>query len=139
MTKLKVVSIVLIGMLFVLVSCVPAAAPTPPAPPAEPERMSPAVSVIPNPVEAGKEVTCCGANFKPGEKVRVAIMYFPGVETALGSKAVEPALALEVNELGSFETKGKVMATLPDLPAVYPLRVYDEKGEVIASTPVLIE
>jgi len=134
MTKLKVFSIVLIGMLFVLVSCVPAAAPTPPAPPKpEPERMPSVVSVIPNVGPPRQKVNCVGANFEPGEEVMVASLMFPDVETNLSGGA--EGLTTTVNELGSFT----IGTQLPLYPGVYPVRVYDKDMKVIASTVMLVE
>jgi len=135
MFRVILIGIALVGVL-VSASCAP---PTPTeSPPTESPRMPPAVLVIPNVVEAesGVKVDIVGANFEPGEKVRIVIMYSPGVEIVPGAEG--KGLTLEVDELGSFWMKGEKITPAPVSPGVYPVRVYDEKGKMVASTLLVV-
>lgn len=84
----------------------------------------------PNVVKPAGQVEFVGANFEPGEKINVAIMAFLGVKQLLGE-----GKGLKVNELGSFQIKDNA----PFYPGVYPVRVYDESGEIIAATVLIVE
>ena len=130
MFRVILIGIALVGVL-VSASCAP---PTP----TESPRMPPAVLVIPNVVEAepGVAVDIVGANFEPGEKVRIAVMYSPGVEIVPGAEG--KGLTLEVDELGSFWMKKEKITPDPVSPGVYPVRVYDEKGKMVASTLLVV-
>ncbi len=130
LTKFALIGILLLTGVLILASCAPAAAPPAPAPP-KPERMPPSVSVIPNVAGPAAKITYAGANFEPGEKVKVAILVWPGSEYLPSNKGE----LVEINELGSFMIESK----LPSAPGVYPVRVYDEKGKMIASAAVLVE
>jgi len=138
MTKLKRVKVTLLmstillaGLLLVFTSCTPTAPAT--APPAEPERMPPAVAVIPNVGTPRQTVSFCGANFEPGEEIIVTVEMFPRIETNLSGGA--EGRTAKVDELGSF----KINRKLPNNPGVYPVRVYDKEGKVIASAAVMVE
>jgi hypothetical protein len=140
MTKLKRLRIVLListilfaGVILVFVSCAPAAPPVLPKP--EPERMPPAVLVVPNVGKPDTSISYCGANFKPGEKVRITVLLQRGLEHIPGKEGA--GRAVEVNELGSFILKD-ADTKLPSTPGVYAVRVYDEKGEMLASTVVMV-
>lgn len=129
-------TILLAGVILVFVSCAPAAPVT--APPAELEtaleRMPPAILVIPNIGTPRQKVDYVGANFEPGEEVMVATLMFPDVETNLSGGA--EGLTTKVDDLGSFQIKGKKLSLYP---GVYPVRVYDKDGKMIASTLVVVE
>jgi hypothetical protein len=139
-TKLKGVRVILListilltGVVLAFASCAPATAPAKLE--LEPERMLPVVSVIPNVGGPTASVSYVGANFKPGEKVKVAVGLRPGEEHSPGASG--EGLAVEVNELGCFMLTG-TSVWLPPLPGVYPVRVYDEKGKMVACTVVLV-
>lgn len=139
MTKLKrvkailLMSIILIaGVILVFVSCAPAVPAPVTAPPTEPERMPPAVLVIPNVGTSREKVNFVGANFEPGEEVMVAVLIFPDVETSLSGGS--EGLTIKVDELGSFQ----IVKKLPHIPGVYPVRVYDKAGKVIASAVAMV-
>jgi len=100
---------------------------------AQSRSMPPAVTAIPNTGVGGAKMVCYGANFEPGETVKVVYLVLPGVENVLGSKA--KGLALKVNELGSFD----ISSNLPKLPGIYPIRVYDKDENMIAATVVVVK
>jgi len=137
--KFALTGILLLMGMLIFTSCVPATPVTaPPVEPEESERIPPAVLVIPNVVTAGikNKVEIAGVNFEPGEKVRIGILFFPGTETTPGAEGA--GLAIEVNELGSFSLKDNIPPKF--VPAgVYPVRIYDEEGKMIASTLVIVE
>lgn len=95
--------------------------------------MLPCVLAIPNVGEPEMSITCYGANFKPGEKVRIVMMVFPDIENVLGGKA--EGLGLKVDKFGSFS----IETVLPGSPGIYPIRVYDEEDTMIASTLVVVK
>jgi hypothetical protein len=133
LTKITLMSILLLTGVVIFASCVPTTTPTT----TEPERMLPAIAVVPNVITVGKatKVQFAGADFEPGEKVRMGVLFFLGVETTPGLAG----LALEVNELGSFLLADDLNPTAGIIPpGAYPVRVYDEEGKVIASTLVIV-
>jgi len=84
------------------------------------------------------KVNYVGANFEPGEKVIITILAAPGEEYTLYRPTTpEEGLSLEVNELGSFKVNNKIPAQLT--PGAYPVRVYNEEGEMLASTVLMVE
>lgn len=106
--------------------------------PPESERMPPAVSAIPNVGAPRADINIVGANFEPGEKVTVCYLLSRGSEEAFypAENIVDRSPGgLEVDKLGSFQLKVK----LPQELGVWPVRVYDQKGEMIASTVVMVE
>lgn len=137
MFKFVLIGIALVGVL-ISSSCAPATPVESPTPTGV-SRIPPAVLVIPNVIEAesGVKVDIVGANFEPGEKVRIGVMFAPGCENTPGKEG--KGLALEVDELGSFYMKGEKITPVNISPGVYPVRVYDEKGEMIASTLIVVE
>lgn len=146
MTKLKRLRFVLLtstillaGVVLVFVSCAPAAVP-PALPKPEPERTPSVVAVIPNVGKAGEKINYVGANFEPGEKVVVCVLCAPGIENTIYRPTVkleeELSLGIEVDELGSFGVNNKIPAQLT--PGVYPVRVYNEEREMLASTVLLV-
>ncbi|MBA7502808.1 hypothetical protein ES706_01405 [subsurface metagenome] len=134
--KFVLIGVTLLAGVLIFTSCVPT---TVTEPVTEPERMPPAVLVIPNVIEAEPKVKIdiVGANFEPGEEVRISIMFAPGCESTPGAEG--EGLALEVDELGSFCMKGQSITPRNIMPGVYPVRVYDKDGKVIASTLILVE
>lgn len=158
MTKSKKARFALIGVaiaaVLILASCTgpaglagpagPAGPPGPAGPagaPAvvEPERMPPTVMMVPNMGGARFKADCYGANFEPSETITVCIPITRvegtvPIETFIGPGGVGGPF--EVDELGSFHFS-KVRA--PQVPGVYPVRVYDEEGEMIASTVIVVE
>ncbi len=155
MFKSKVPRVLAIGLTLVLallafVSCQGA------APAATAERTTPpSVTYVPVSGAPGALVTVVGANFIPGEVVEVRFLLqpdpkavpiwviiggpkcgSPGAEAGYACVAIgEPVgTKIRVNETGSFlinESK------LPPNEGVWPVRVYDEKGEVIATSTFL--
>jgi len=105
---------------------------------AEPERMPPAVMVVPDMGTSKFKAAYYGANFEPGEKITVRIPIArvedsTPVETIIGPGGVGGPF--EVDELGSFILTG---IGSPVDPGVYAVRVYDEEGKMIASTLLVV-
>lgn len=130
------ISIVALVGVLISASCAPPTAVESPVPTESP-RIPPVVLVIPNVVAPGGKVAIVGANFEPGEKVRIGILIEPGIEFVPGAEG--KGLTLEVNEVGSFQMSGEKMTPQNITSGVYPVRVYDEKGEMIASTLFVVE
>lgn len=93
----------------------------------------PALTVVPTVGEPEKEFTCYGADFTPEQKVRIVMMVFPEIENVLGAKA--EGLGLKTDKLGSFEVK----SGFPGKEGVYPIRVYNEEGRLLATTLVVVK
>lgn len=129
----KIFGIAVLGIIIAIGSMVTVASTTLAGAPVQSRTMPPAITAMPNIGGPGAEIMCYGANFEPGETVKVVYLFIPGVENVLGSKA--KGLALKVNELGSFSLK----SNLPKPPGVYPIRVYDKDDNMIASTVVVVE
>ena len=116
----------------------PAFAPTPSmAASPEIETMRPAVSVIPNVGNPGQKVLYVGANFEPGQKVILTILVAPGIENTLYSPKDPSSIAFTVNELGSFRVENRIPRQLK--PGAYPVRVYTEDWEILASAVVVVK
>ncbi|UCF55895.1 MAG: hypothetical protein JSW15_07195 [Deltaproteobacteria bacterium] len=115
----------ILATVLAFVSC----APTGPAP---------TVGVTPNQVAIGETASVAGANFKPGEKLTIAIQVSETVENLLYRPPGDPAkgLGLEVAESGSFEVKTRVPRMLS--PGTYPVKIYSEKRKLLASTEVTV-
>ena len=93
-----------------------------------------AVLALPNVGTPKANTTISGANCIPGEKVTVAYKVLIG-DVVLDQIPTFDANHLVVDELGSFKIKVK----LPPSPGVFPVKVYDEQGTVIAVTLVVVE
>ena len=131
-TKSKIGWLASMGIITLILTSVLAFASCAPAGP------SAAVGVTPNQVAIGETASVVGADFNPGEKVTIAIEVSPQVENLLYKPPGDPAmgLGLEVDESGSFEVKTRVPRMLS--PGTYPVKVYSEKGKLLASTEVTV-
>jgi len=132
MIKFKRVIIALLLSTILLAGVVLVFASSTTTAPAKPERVPPVVLVMPNVGTPRAKVNFVGANFKPDEEVIVTILMFPDVETNLSGSP--KGLTTKVDELGSFQIKRK----LPLYPGVYPVRVYDERGEILCTSLVMV-
>lgn len=111
---------------------------------AQPERMPAAVVAIPNVAAPRANVQLVGANFEPHERVKIALVMVRGpeefaiIETIIRSSYAvregEKEPLVEVDGHGSFQLKMKI----PKEEGVWPIRVYNEKGKMIASTLIVV-
>jgi len=133
-SKVNLVKFALIGMVVLVgvlgsVSCIQ------PTPAVEAPRMLPVVAVIPNVNTPKAKVDIVGANFEPGEKVSVYTLIRRGdpetthIEQFMFIGGGASGL-IEVDEFGSFQ----ITTNIQKETGIYPVRVYDENGEMIAST-----
>ncbi len=149
--KVLAIGLVIVVALLAFVSCQGAAPTT-----VEPERtIPPSVTYLPVSGAPGALVTVVGANFIPGEVVEVRFLMQPDPKALPvwviigglkpGSPFLEAGYAaivigepvgtkIRVNDTGSFQINE---AKLPPNEGVWPVRVYDEKGEVIATSTFL--
>jgi hypothetical protein len=99
---------------------------------------TPTVVVTPNKVAIGETARVAGANFKPGEKLTIAIQVSETIENLLYQPPGDPAmgLGLKVDESGRFEVKTRVPGML--VPGTYPVKIYSEKRKLLASTEVTV-
>jgi len=128
----KVIGIVALSVitLALLALFSPATAPT-----SEPSPTLATIKVIPDVGSSRQNVKVIGYNATPKEEVVVTIEQFPGVETMLNIKGKK--ISAVANELGCFELpKGP---KLPTYPGVYPVRLYDSKGDLLAVTVVHVK
>ncbi len=132
---LRVLGICLAVLLTVLVFATCAA----PAPaPAEEKKVPPAVEVVPNSVAPKGAIEYIGSNFVPGGKVNVVFVMDinPGKTEPSENGVAEGAYGLQVDPTGSFRIK---TAAAPEPEGVYGVRVYDQDGNVIASSVFLVK
>jgi len=137
-SKVNLVKFALIGMVVLVgvlgsVSCIQ------PTPTVEAPRMLPVVAVIPNVTTPKAKVDIVGANFEPGEKVRVYTLISVGdpektdMQRYMLGGDVGSGL-IEVDESGLFQ----MTASIQLQTGIYPVWVYDENGEMIASTLLMV-
>ena len=123
--------VVLVGVLA-FASCAPQAAP------------APSTLAVPNVAGPRGTVNIIGANFEPGEMVKVAVLMAPpeggsSYETVisyskdLAAKKGQMLMATDAN--GSFNIKSRA----PKTEGVWPVRVYDEAGNMIASSTLWVK
>ena len=125
--------VVLVGVLA-FASCAPQAAP------AAKSASMPSVLSVPNVAGPRGTVNIVGANFIPGEKVKVAVLMAPpeggsSYETVISYSAKEGQMLMAVDAHGSFNIKSRA----PKTEGVWPVRVYDEAGNMIASSTLLVK
>ncbi len=135
MNKAKVFTFLGIVLLLAVLGFASCAAP---AAPVEKVRMPSVVEVVPGSVAPSGKVDFMGANFIPGEKVKVVFVanLSPGKVGTIENVVAEGAQKLEINAAGTFYVQGMVA---PTGEGVYAVRVYDEKGEAVASSMFLVK
>lgn len=135
MVKYTLVVVAVLTGLSVLASCG--------APPQEQptkEEMSAAIMVVPNPqIGSRARIDVYGANFEPGETVKLGILIRRAegtdpVETFIGPES--KGAAFQCDDLGTFSVEG---VRGPRGAGVYPVRVYDAEDNMIASTVLLVQ
>ncbi|MFC1917132.1 hypothetical protein ACFLXH_00565 [Chloroflexota bacterium] len=150
---LAVLGIVLIGLS--MVACAGPVGPSGPAGPAGPpgaaamaipERMPPTIKAVPDMGTPRQRIDYYGANFKPGEELKVALLMSPGplefaTETIVSSQGIvvgemAPGGVIIADGVGSFHIS---RIWLPKEVGIWPVRVYDADGNVIASTLVVVK
>ncbi len=156
MTKANIMKIIGIGSAILLAVLILAACRAPSASPAEQTKMLPVVKVVPDTGAPRTAADYYGANFVPGQKVAVAWLVARGTgpkgtiaaESILSSAVSEEGKTLitvgkpaergmlQVDEVGSFCIKG---SELPAEEGIWPIRVYSEDGEMLASTLVVVK
>ena len=130
--------IMLVGVLT-FASCAPQTAPS-----AGSREAPPSVLAVPNVAGPRGTVYIVGANFEPGEMVKVAVLMAPpeggsSYETVisyskdLAAKKGQMLMATDAN--GSFNIKSRA----PKTEGVWPVRVYDEDENMIASSTLLVK
>ncbi|MFC1981533.1 hypothetical protein ACFLVN_04755 [Chloroflexota bacterium] len=135
MTKSKLLQMFSTGTAILLTVLVFASC----AGPAEERTVPPSVVVIPNEVAPKGEVEYIGGNFMPGEKVDVILVIdrSKGKAPPLLGGAGPNSHGITVDTTGSFYLGGaKVVA--PKTEGVYGVRVYDEKGNIAASSVLMV-
>ena len=128
MTKSKLLMVFGTGLAILLAALAFASC----AAPAE-ERMPAVLKVVPDVAPPLQYVVnYYGANFIPGEKVKVVILIDlnPGKTDPLENEVAVGANSIEVDAVGSFKIE---KAKAPRYEGVYPVRVYDEENTVIAA------
>ena len=145
MPKSKVLKVFSIGLAMLLAVLVFTSCAAPAAAPAGPKGL-PVIQAIPDTGAPSAKVDYFGANFEPGQKIRVSVLRLlvpntSPIEQVFSSKnivvgtAVEKGM-LQVDQVGSFHIK---TIKLPKEEGVWPVRVYNEAGEVIAATVVVVK
>ena len=136
MTNSKVMKVLGIGLVILMAVLVFASCAAPAAAPAEQEKM-PVVKVTPQVAEPRGKIDYIGANFEPGQKVKVTFTALLSPEaTPIENVVATDANKIEVDAVGSFLIAG---ARAPKPEGVWPIRVYNEAGEVIAATLVVVK
>ncbi|MFC2001950.1 hypothetical protein ACFLUZ_05580 [Chloroflexota bacterium] len=139
---LKVFSTFLVVLLavFVFTSCA-----APAAAPAEQKSM-PVIKAVPDTGAPSAKVDYYGANFEPGQKVWASVLDhpvpdMPPIEQVFTSKNIVVGTPAErgmvmTDAVGSFHIN---KIKLPKAEGVWPVSVYNENGEMIAATAVVVK
>ncbi len=138
MAKSKVLRVLGICLAVLLTALVFATCAAPAPAPAVEKKIPPAVEVVPNSVAPNGAIEYIGSNFTPGEKVNVVLIkdINPGKTQPSENAVAEGAYGLKVDATGSFYLKG---AVAPEYAAVFGVRVYNQDGNVIASSVFLVK
>ncbi len=137
MAKSKVLRVLGICLAVLLTTLVFATCAAPAPAPAVEKKIPPAVEVVPNSVAPNGAIEYIGSNFTPGEKVNVVLIKNITPEKTQPSENVvaEGAYGLKVDTTGSFYIKGAA----PEYESVFGVRVYDQDGNVVASSVFLVK
>ena len=146
MTKTKVMKVLGIGLAMLLAVLVFTSCAAPAAAPTEREGPPAVIKAVPDTGAPRAKTSYIGANFVPGEKVTVCVLMARGpVELAAecivsGKNVVVGTPAekgmVQVNEVGSFHIQ---KINLPKEEGIWPVTVYDENGNPLASTLVIVK